>query len=158
MLTIIYCSLSMIIRIGFDTFFIFNYTFFIKTLQFKNWLYCINVILSFYPLAAKQVNGTHVSKEELFKESDVVFLGVPLTNLTRNLVNMDRFKTMKNTSILVNTELAVVSSHTFSYLQYCSVLMKLLLLSTTIFLNVCDSSKNCAIMTCISTVFHINSG
>lgn len=49
------------------------------------------------------MNGTHVSKEELFKESDVVFLGVPLTNLTRNLVNMDRFKTMKNTSILVNT-------------------------------------------------------
>ncbi|XP_046663664.1 glyoxylate reductase/hydroxypyruvate reductase-like isoform X2 [Homalodisca vitripennis] len=52
---------------------------------------------------AKQVDGEFVTKDVLFRESDFVFLGVPLTNLTKNLVNKEVFKTMKNSSILINT-------------------------------------------------------
>lgn len=63
----------------------------------------VNYLATLVLFSAKQVNGKYVSKDEIFKESDVIFLGVPLTNLTKNMVNMERFMTMKNTSILINT-------------------------------------------------------
>lgn len=54
-------------------------------------------------LSANAINGEFVSKELLFKESDIVFLCVPLTNLTRMMVNMDVMKSMKSNCILINT-------------------------------------------------------
>ena len=44
-----------------------------------------------------------VSMDELFATSDVVSLHCPLTDDTRHLVNADRLKTMKPSSIIVNT-------------------------------------------------------
>ena len=41
--------------------------------------------------------------DELFKQSDIVSLHCPLTADTRNMVNLERLKTMKESSILINT-------------------------------------------------------
>uniref|UniRef100_A0A1B6HUG5 Glyoxylate reductase/hydroxypyruvate reductase n=1 Tax=Homalodisca liturata TaxID=320908 RepID=A0A1B6HUG5_9HEMI len=52
---------------------------------------------------ARSVNAEFVSKEVIFKESDFLYLCVPLNNETRFLVNKETLSTMKNTSILINT-------------------------------------------------------
>lgn len=52
---------------------------------------------------AQQVNAESVSKETLFKESDILFLAVPLTHLTKGIINQKILNTMKKTSILINT-------------------------------------------------------
>lgn len=44
-----------------------------------------------------------VSMETLFKESDVLSLHCPLTETTKDLVNMERLQLMKPSAILVNT-------------------------------------------------------
>lgn len=44
-----------------------------------------------------------VSKEELFKQSDVLSLHSPLTPDTRNFVNAERLALMKPTAIIINT-------------------------------------------------------
>ncbi|MDC7227662.1 MAG: hydroxyacid dehydrogenase [Spirochaetales bacterium] len=41
--------------------------------------------------------------ESVLKQSDFVSIHVPLTDATRDLINYDSFKMMKNTSIIVNT-------------------------------------------------------
>ena len=45
----------------------------------------------------------HVGLEELLSESDVVSLHCPLTEDTKELVNMERLKRMKRTAFLINT-------------------------------------------------------
>lgn len=40
--------------------------------------------------------------DELLKAADFVSIHVPLTKTTKNLINADRFKTMKNSAIIVN--------------------------------------------------------
>ncbi len=44
-----------------------------------------------------------VSREDLFRESDVLSLHCPLNDDTRNLVNTDRLQLMKPTAIIINT-------------------------------------------------------
>lgn len=44
-----------------------------------------------------------VELDELFKEADIVTLHCPLNKETRNMVDLDRLKTMKESSILINT-------------------------------------------------------
>lgn len=47
-------------------------------------------------------NAKYVDLDTLFRESDIVSLHCPLTKETRGLVNMERIKTMKPTSIIIN--------------------------------------------------------
>ena len=42
-------------------------------------------------------------KKTIFREADVISLHLPLTELTRNLVQYDELKTMKTDSLLINT-------------------------------------------------------
>ena len=44
-----------------------------------------------------------VSKEVLFRESDIVTIHTPLDNVTENLVTMDVLKSMKPTAFLLNS-------------------------------------------------------
>lgn len=44
-----------------------------------------------------------VDRETVLKQSDFVSIHVPLTDATRDLINKDSFKMMKDTSIIVNT-------------------------------------------------------
>lgn len=46
---------------------------------------------------------THVSKDELISKSDVVSLHIPMTSLTKGMINKDMLSHMKPTSFLVNT-------------------------------------------------------
>ncbi|ADL18527.1 Glyoxylate reductase [Acidilobus saccharovorans 345-15] len=49
------------------------------------------------------LGATYVDLDELFRESDIVTLHVPLTPETQNLVNESRLRLMKRTAIVVNT-------------------------------------------------------
>ncbi|NJE11352.1 hydroxyacid dehydrogenase [Thermococcus sp. MAR1] len=51
---------------------------------------------------AKEVGGKFVDLETLLRESDVVTLHVPLVEQTYHLINEERLKLMKPTSILIN--------------------------------------------------------
>nr|XP_029714895.1 glyoxylate reductase/hydroxypyruvate reductase-like [Aedes albopictus] len=51
---------------------------------------------------AESVGAKFVSQSELLKESDYVFVCVPLNNSTRNLINATTLKLMKPTAVLVN--------------------------------------------------------
>ncbi len=51
---------------------------------------------------AKEVGGRFAPLEELLRESDVVTLHVPLVDATYHLINEERLKLMKPTSILIN--------------------------------------------------------
>jgi phosphoglycerate dehydrogenase-like enzyme len=51
-----------------------------------------------------RVNGTvETTKEEIYCQSDIVTLHVPLTSDTLHLINRDVFKEMKNCAYLINT-------------------------------------------------------
>jgi D-3-phosphoglycerate dehydrogenase len=41
--------------------------------------------------------------EDVFKKADVVSLHLPLTDETKNIVNIDLLKKMKNTALIINT-------------------------------------------------------
>ena len=41
--------------------------------------------------------------EEGLKETDILSLSVPLTKLTQNMINLEKMKMMKNTSVIINT-------------------------------------------------------
>lgn len=53
--------------------------------------------------AEKFYNAKKVSLKYLIKNSDIISLHIPLTNKTKNLINRDLLKMMKNTSIFINT-------------------------------------------------------
>ena len=48
-------------------------------------------------------NITHVSLEEIFKQSDIISLHCPLTPQTEKMINKDSLAQMKNKSLLINT-------------------------------------------------------
>lgn len=51
---------------------------------------------------AAEIGAKFVSQSALLKESDYVFIAVPLTNSTRHLINATTLKQMKPTAVLVN--------------------------------------------------------
>lgn len=69
----------------------------------SNHLRIVLIVNCVFTFLARQVNAESVSKETLFKESDILFLAVPLTNLTKGIINQKTLNTMKNTCILINT-------------------------------------------------------
>ncbi|BAK99626.1 D-lactate dehydrogenase [Oscillibacter valericigenes Sjm18-20] len=56
-----------------------------------------------YPNAAAEKLGTYVSKEELLKESDIIFLHCPLTSDSYHLICEETLAQMKPGAVLVNT-------------------------------------------------------
>lgn len=56
-----------------------------------------------YPNAAAEKLGTYVSKEELLKESDIMFLHCPLTPDSYHLICEETLAQMKPGAVLVNT-------------------------------------------------------
>ena len=52
---------------------------------------------------ADQIGAIYVSKEELFRESDVLSLHCPLTEETKHIVNHDTMKMMKSDAVIINT-------------------------------------------------------
>lgn len=55
-----------------------------------------------YPDFYSEYSVNKVSVNDLLAEADVVSLHVPLDSSTFNLINEDKFKLMKNTSVLIN--------------------------------------------------------
>jgi len=52
---------------------------------------------------APQLKIEWVDKKTIFKESDVISLHVPLTNITRNMIKMSEINLMKDDALLINT-------------------------------------------------------
>uniref|UniRef100_A0A1B6KZH6 Glyoxylate reductase/hydroxypyruvate reductase n=1 Tax=Graphocephala atropunctata TaxID=36148 RepID=A0A1B6KZH6_9HEMI len=55
-----------------------------------------------HPDVAGDLEAKYVPLDQLLAESDFVFLTIPITSETRHLLNLDKFKRMKSTSILIN--------------------------------------------------------
>ena len=51
----------------------------------------------------KEKNIKYSSMKEIFKNSDVISIHLPLTSDTKNLINFDLFKIMKDDSLIINT-------------------------------------------------------
>ena len=51
----------------------------------------------------KSFNATYTTKEEIYKNADVITLHVPLTSKTRNLITLKELKLMKSSAMLINT-------------------------------------------------------
>lgn len=62
-----------------------------------------NDILDFPPELEKKLNVTKVSFEELLRQSDVVTMHVPLTDLTRDMMSTKQFEMMKSTALFINS-------------------------------------------------------
>lgn len=60
-------------------------------------------ILAYDPYPVEGLKATYVTKEELFKRSDIISFHCPLTEETKHIVNADTIKLMKQGSIIVNT-------------------------------------------------------
>ncbi len=60
-------------------------------------------ILAFDPKPAEIDGVKYVSKEELFKNSDIISLHCPLTKETHYIINDDALKLMKKNALIVNT-------------------------------------------------------
>lgn len=60
-------------------------------------------LLAYDPYPVESLKVTYVSKEELFKRSDVITFHCPLTEETRHMVNAESIKMMKDGVILINT-------------------------------------------------------
>ena len=52
---------------------------------------------------AEECGATYVSKEEIFRQSDVLSLHCPLTEETKHIVNHDTMKMMKQDAVIINT-------------------------------------------------------
>lgn len=55
------------------------------------------------PSLSKEFNLDWVTKEQIFKEADIISLHVPLTHLTKNMIQRKQLLSMKPNSILINT-------------------------------------------------------
>jgi D-lactate dehydrogenase len=55
------------------------------------------------PVFAQQLSLRYVSLQELYRESDIVSLHVPLTPSTRHLIDAEALQTMKRGVVLINT-------------------------------------------------------
>ena len=60
-------------------------------------------IIAFDPKPADIDNVKYVSKEELFKRSDIISLHCPLTKETNYMINDEALKLMKQNALIVNT-------------------------------------------------------
>lgn len=69
-------------------------------------------ILAYDPYPVEGLKATYVSKEELFKRSDVITFHCPLTDETKHMVNADSIKMMKDGVILVNTSRGAIVDST----------------------------------------------
>ncbi len=54
-----------------------------------------------FPIEKSRVD--YVSKEELFRESDIISIHCPLTNLTKHIINRNSISKMKKGVIIINT-------------------------------------------------------
>ncbi len=52
---------------------------------------------------AQASGATYVSKDEIFRQSDVLSLHCPLTEQTKHIVNHDTMKMMKHDAVIINT-------------------------------------------------------
>ena len=55
------------------------------------------------PETEKIYNAHWVSKEELYRESDIISIHIPLSSMNYNLVSKKEIETMKNSAVLINT-------------------------------------------------------
>ncbi len=62
-----------------------------------------NDILDFPPEVEKELNVRKAPFEDLLRESDVVSMHVPLTDLTRDMMGAKQFGMMKSTALFINT-------------------------------------------------------
>ena len=62
-----------------------------------------NDILDFPPELEKELNVTKASFEDLLKQSDVVTMHVPLTDLTRDMMSTKQFEMMQSTALFINS-------------------------------------------------------
>lgn len=60
-------------------------------------------VLCYDKFPSKDVKGTYVDLETLFKESDIISLHCPLTEETKHLINKDSINLMKKGVIILNT-------------------------------------------------------
>ena len=60
-------------------------------------------ILAYDPYPTEGIKANYVSKEELFRRSDIITFHCPLTDDTRHMVNAETIGMMKDGSIIVNT-------------------------------------------------------
>lgn len=60
-------------------------------------------VIAFDPYPAEGTDIEYVSKEELFKRSDIISLHCPLTEQTRYIIDAGAFALMKNSALIVNT-------------------------------------------------------
>lgn len=51
----------------------------------------------------KAMGGTYVSKDELYAQSDIIFLMMPLLPQTKHTINMDMLPKLKDGVLLINT-------------------------------------------------------
>ncbi len=62
-----------------------------------------NDILDFPPELEKELNVTRASFEDLLKQSDIVTMHVPLTDLTRDMMSAKQFEMMPSTALFINS-------------------------------------------------------
>lgn len=60
-------------------------------------------VLAYDPYPIKDSNINYVTLDELCKESDIISLHCPLTKDTHHMLNKERFESMKNGTIIINT-------------------------------------------------------
>lgn len=60
-------------------------------------------VICYDKFTSKDVKGTYVDLETLFKESDIISLHCPLTEETKHLINKDSINLMKKGVIILNT-------------------------------------------------------
>ena len=63
-----------------------------------------------YPSLSKKLKFKYVSKDFLYRNSDIISIHVPLNAETKNMINMEVFNKMKKSSILINTSRGQVVS------------------------------------------------
>ena len=56
-----------------------------------------------YPSLSEKLKFKYVSKDFLYRNSDIISIHVPLNAETKNMINMEVFNKMKKSSILINT-------------------------------------------------------
>lgn len=62
------------------------------------------------PSLSKKLKFKYVSKDFLYRNSDIISIHVPLNAETKNMINMEVFNKMKKSSILINTSRGQVVS------------------------------------------------
>ena len=69
-------------------------------------------ILAYDPYPVEGIKAKYVSKEEIFRRSDIITFHCPLTDDTRHMVNAETIGMMKDGSIIVNTSRGAIVDKT----------------------------------------------